>query len=828
MLIFISAILCGAQQLIVPAPGMRLTVENITSVLQITRPDNAFMAPSLLENMLKYAPGLEVLGRIKHLAYGGGPINPAAGEKLIQVVPHLYNAIGSTEGSFYQLAKTEDNKHWNSFNFLDLGQRMEEVEPGLYELVFPRTDLIHRATLYFHSFPQLNEYRTKDLFTPVEGEPGWWTYRGRADNWIAMSNGLKFDPKTTEDIIGSHPDVSAVLVAGARRYRLCLLVELDDTSYPSAPFESAAAEEKWKGQMLESIWPLIEEANHKAPKFGRIPQELVLFTARDKPFSRTAKGSIQRNLSLAAYDKAIDELYSKSEQGLLTRDLPPLKSLSSEDLAPFVRELYSQTLEYEDLGLEDDVFSRGLDSFATASLSSRLKAGLRAYGVSEEQLREIGIKLLYTATTPQQMADKLASMFSGAASTQKNTTVEMAAKYEAKVEELVKNFSQRNGTNGTESNGHSDGRVIAVTGTTGSLGTYILATLLARSDVSKVICLNRAADAKEKQTKAMSSRGLPDLQPAIEQGRVVFMRMDIGKPKLGLTDDEWAALVRETTSIVHNAFPVNFLMTVRQFEPQFQGMLDFLEVTLTGKRHPSFLFVSSISTAFVDGRDDVVPEVIFDRERGKDLFVDYGSAKFVCERMTQRFTVSCAEAGIPAAAGVLRVGQISGPIHGNGAWNIWEWLPSLVVSSKFLGVAPAELGSVVDWVPVDVLADIVSDLVDAVERYGSSPSTRLWNVVNPHTTTWDKLLPAVKRVAPEMVSVDEWLARLEKTRESSTHILDRNPGVKLVEFYKGMLTGGGPKFSTNNLVSDSTAAANLGPVTQENMLSWMKVWGLLK
>ncbi|KAJ4419465.1 putative NRPS-like protein biosynthetic cluster [Gnomoniopsis sp. IMI 355080] len=841
MLSLMGSIVSGALTVTAPVPGMRLTPENVTGFLRVTRPNVGIFPPSVLENMLKQPDAMEELSRLEHVGYGGGPMNPAAGEKLAQTIPHLMTMIGSTEGGFFHMETTNDSAHWNSFNFPQLGHRMEEVEPGLFELVFPRTELIDKTYLFFHSYPDLTEYRTKDMFSPAEGQPGWWVYRGRADNWIAMSNGLKFDPKGTEDTIGGHPDVDAVIVAGGRRFRLCLLIELDPKCYPAQGFQSPQDEREWRQRMVEKVWPVIEEANHKAPKFGRIPKELILFSAKDEPFARAPKGSIQRQLTLARYEERIDRMYTESEQGLLTQGLLGLESTTTKDFVPFLRHLYAQTLELKDIGPDDDVFAHGMDSFAIATVSSRLKAALRAKGVSEAKLNDINIRLIYEKPTATQMAQKLDSMLNETSNGDNSpddafNVVALLDKYEAEVRKLFENQSSQNGLNGTVTNGHSQGHVVAVTGTTGSMGSYLLATLLARTDVAKVICLNRASDAMDKQAVALRSRGLSGLETAVEQGRVVFMNINVAAPRLGLTDGEYATLVHETTSIIHNAFPVNFLMTVQQFEPQFVGMLNLLEVVRIGKRHPSFLVVSSVSAAASSVPRDVVPEVILDHDEVKHLAMEgYGSAKFICERMTHVFAQESAKIGTPAATGVLRVGQVAGPLTGSGKWNVWEWLPSIIVSSKFLGAAPDGIGfwtNGVDFVPVDALGNIMSELIDALEKHRSEPNgseTVVYNVVNPQVTTWGELLPALKRAAPQVVPLREWVGRLEATKDTSAQILDQNPGVKLLDFYKSFLggeEGSGLKFATDKLVLGSKTAADLGPITPKQMDRWINGWGL--
>lgn len=845
MITLLASMVCGGVSLILPETGTRMTPENVTGILEVTRPDSGVFVPAIVEPMLNHAPGLDALCRLKHCVYGGGPMNPTIGEKLSQVLPHLATMIGSTESGIQHAESTTDSTHWDCFKFVDVGQRMEEVEPGLFELVYLRNDMVNKTHLVFHSYPDLNIYRTKDLYAPADGKPGWWVYRGRADNWIAMSNGLKFDPKGTEDIIGSHPNVSAAMVAGARRFRLCLLVELDESSAPPAAFDSAEQERDWRARALDKIWPVIERANHEAPKFGRIPKELVLFAARNKPFSRTPKGSIQRRLVLADYEKEIEDLYARSEQGLLTNGLPPLKSTSPEDLVPFLRELYSQTLEVENLGPDDDVFSHGMDSFAVSTLSSRLKAALRAYGTPGAKLNEIGIRLMYKATTATQMAQQLSAILSdsngdSALVNGGNSDVsDLLDKYEGAVQKLVEKHTQgkvaSNGVNGTTQNGGTHGHVVAVTGTTGSMGSYLLATLLARPDVDKVICLNRAADSEKKQAQALESRGLPALQPFIDQGRAVFMKIDVAAPRLGLTDEEYSIVLQETTSIVHNAFPVNFLMTVKQFEPQFVGVLSLLELALNGKRQPSFLVVSSVGAATSKIPRDVVPEVVFDREEVKNLAIDgYGAAKFICERMTYVFSAAAAKTGKPISTSVLRVGQVTGPIEGIGTWNRWEWLPSIVISSQYLGAAPDSVGlwtNRIDWIPVDELARIMSDLVGASEQHKTSQGssdTVLYNLVNPQVTTWDELLQAVKSLTTEIIPIKEWLHRLEQTKDEGAHNLERNPGLKLIDFYKGLLSGSskGLNFATDNLVRDSATAAALQSITRDDMARWIKGWKL--
>ncbi|KAI1422530.1 hypothetical protein F5Y12DRAFT_717225 [Xylaria sp. FL1777] len=794
--------------IVLPAAGTRLSPENVAKMLETSSPTGAMMPPSVLEALLSNPRALEAISKVKHVAYAGGPINQVLGEKLAKVIPHMFPMYGCTEGFGPYLESTGDNTHWDGMKFIDLGQRMEEVYPGLYELVITRTDLINRTQAYFHTCPHLEVYRTADLFAPIEGSDGWWKFHGRTDNWVIMSNGLKMDPTQTEDTVSAHRNVMGALVTGSRRFRLCLLIELKA--------ELAPKTEEERKRALDELWPTIDKANKAAPRFGQVPKELIIFTSPNKPFSRASKGTIQRRLSIAAYEAEIEDLYAKAEEGLLTSGLPALKSTSVNDLQPFLKDLYSETLDNDEIGFDDDLFTKGLDSLSIFMLAARIKAGLRKYGISEEVLGKVDNRLLFTSTTVSLLAQRLSTVLSGsdgAGQSGNNDNADdvrdLLAKYEAKIPTILRNESQK-------------GQTIVLTGSRGSLGSYILAALLAREDVKKVYCLNRSSNVQADQISSFKARGLPELQ--LE--RVEFLQMNLAEPKLGLTEDEYASLAADVTTIIHNAYPVNFLMPVQSFEPQIQGLLNLLKLAQDSVRDAAMLFVSSISAALpVSGSRSVIKETVLDIEDVGSLGqMGYGRSKFICEKLIEKYASSSGGKGA-----ILRVGQIAGPLHGTGVWNVWEWAPSLVLSSKFLGVAPESIGTAaMDWIPVDVLGQIVSELADDVARRDAGAAV-VYNVLNPESTSWEELLPAVKEVVPETVPTAEWIKRLEGSQDAGPRAVEQNPGVKLIDFYKQTFLDDGDRkvviFEKQNLLSGSETARNLAPVKPENLAKWMKGWG---
>ncbi|KAI8954888.1 hypothetical protein F4801DRAFT_574895 [Xylaria longipes] len=837
--------------LILPAPGTRLTPENFTLLLQKGKCTAAAVPPSLLEAMLTYPSGMDVLAGLKHIAYTGGPLNPLRGKALAEKLPHLFTVLASTEGGVSHLVSTGDSSHWNSFKFFDVGQRMEEITPGIFELVFPRSELVERTYAFFHTHPHLDvEFRTSDLFSPLENDSGWWVYRGRADNWIAMSNGLKMDPTETEHAIASHPDISGVLMAGSHRFRLCLLIELAPKDQLGQEESDAARHER----TLEELWPTIEAANSKAPRFGRVPRELVLFATPEKPFLRAGKGTVQRRLSIQAYEKEINDLYANVEEGLLVKGLALPSSMAPEDLVPFLERLCTETLlddvtEERTISADDDLLARGLDSLSAFVLLARLKSALRKYGVDAQTIQRFDNKLLFSSTTIRQLASAVAQTVShqhGLPDTgepgENHYTHDISAlltKYEGQLRALVSENAKVQDTMLASS--VTGEQVVVLTGSTGSLGSYILSSLLSRPSVKKIICLNRSSSAVSTQISSFRSRGLEE--SALEdKGRLQFLQFIPSATQLGLPDHVYAVLASEATHIIHNAYPVNFLLSIDAFAPQFNSLLEIMRLANEGRNKPHISFVSSITAAACASHDNdapalsttVIQERVLDRDLAAShlLHQGYARSKYVCERLLAEYSSLTGN-----AASILRVGQVCGPVSGTGIrfWNVIEWLPSLVLSSQFIGAVPKSLGEnmdVVDWVPVDKLGEIVCDILETSVE--DSPPPLIFNIVHPSGTMWSSLLPTIVRAIEaatrkpvDVVSPSEWIERLEES-DHSPHVIRRNPAVKLMDFFRQTMSERAIPTTVEkvNTLKRSETARMLQPIDGAHMAEWMKGWGL--
>lgn len=92
----------------------------------------------------------------------------------------------------------------------------------------------------------------------------------------------------------------------------------------------------------------------------------------------------------------------------------------------------------------------------------------------------------------------------------------------------------------TKANGHPSRDTILVTGTTGGLGSTLLAQLVAMPEVEKVYAMNRKGDVsvKERQREILLDRGY-DAEGVMNSSKVTFVEVEVEKEDLGLTHDAY-------------------------------------------------------------------------------------------------------------------------------------------------------------------------------------------------------------------------------------------------------------------------------------------------
>ncbi|CZS91474.1 related to nonribosomal peptide synthetase MxcG (component of the myxochelin iron transport regulon) [Rhynchosporium graminicola] len=812
--------------LVLGHPDVPISSEYALELLKTGPATVLISPPSILEDLSKDEAALEALSKLKHVAYGGGPLGPSAGKILAGAVPHLFSIIGSTEVGIFHIIMGSSDLYDSLHYFDNIGYRFDEVSEGMFEHVIVNDERTNKYHHIFDVFPELSEYRTKDLYSPHPTAPGWRQYRGRIDDLIVLSNGEKIDPIPMENKIQSHPSVRSCLVIGGSRFNACLLLELKDDQIPRNDEDRRAR--------LEEIWPVIKEANEVAPGHGKILKPLVMFSTIEKPFLRAGKGTVQRQLTVKAYEKEVDDMYASQEGSLLIECLTLTGSNKSDDIKIFVREILDQALDREELKDSDDIFQKGLDSLGVSVIVRRLKTALKVCFPSSN-FEDISPRLIYGAATVDELTCAIMALIeSKRGATHTNGVIPTR---KARMQSMLEKFSTNFPSIDTQ---HPPAPVegpwtVLLTGTTGSLGTHLLAALdrMSPSKISKIICLNRSADAKERQRKSNVSRGIDATwHDGGKDSKVEFFQADFSKESLGLDSKVYADLLQEVTVVIHTAWQVNFNLSIDSFEPQVQGVRNFLDFSSKSANKAPFLFISSISTAmqWMDKHSDLkVPESIisaFEAPRN----IGYGESKYVSEHLVDKFA---AASGITTA--VLRTGQIAGPVIDGGLWNKQEWLPSIIASSKHLGILPVSLATMetVDWIPVDLLSTMIVELAEKVVSGKGEPSqgTTVYNLVNPEITTWKTLLPAIQDSLgiEKTVPFSDWVEELHQSSFANNGaLIEANPGVKLLDFYRGVSekseASEGSRYIVDNLRRDSKQASDLRAVSPDWMKSWLKQW----
>lgn len=810
---------------------------------------------------------------LRFVLYAGGDLPQALGDRVAAAV-ELRCWYGASEcGLPHQLVPPGLGPgDWNYLRFHpSVGASFEPVAGGAYELVMRRDDDRPQTAFSIRGQEDVDHYRSNDLFTPHPTVPDAWRWRGRADDIIVFSNGEKTNPVAMEQhVVVQNPEVASAVVVGTRRFQPALLIELaagvvgDNDSGAS---QGGLLDTARQADLIERIWPSIQEANRVAPAFARVDKALVLILPTDRPLIRAGKGTIQRAASIAQYAAEIDALYDhadvvddKGDDGDPSREAP-VALTDVESVRRFIRDSVdkvtdgfgSKTEAVQTDSTEETFFDRGMDSLMALQLIRILRRGLHR--------PDLGLSTIYSNPTVSQLQ---AAITSGPEwDAHEDSDAKLMEPFLKTYSELIQHLRGEPEASASANSRHEasvrDGpTTVVLTGSTGTIGTFLLRALLSNPKVKHIFCLNRSRDggrAAQEARLAASGLGGSDLDQ-----RVTFLHADLSQPLLGLDDATYKDLQtrlgdQAQGAIIHNAWPVNFNLGLAAFQPQLAGLVNLFRLA-TSEDHTTparFFFISSVSAvgSAAEESGKPVPEEIF-TSHDTPFPNGYARSKFLSEILCDR---AARALGIPTT--VVRVGQVAGAVRGGGGsgrgseWNRAEWLPTLILGSRALGCVPDSLGprfSEIDWVPSDVLADVLVDLLlGGAGPSDASPGTapenaragaRVFHLRNPRTTTWDSLLPAVVGAPevrfgaspPAVVTPSAWLERLSDSGRCGGSAA-ANPALKLLDFYRTGLwgTAGSERpivqpMEIKNSLSESATLRDVQAVSPEWMLKWIGEW----
>ncbi|MCJ1476643.1 hypothetical protein MMC13_005311 [Lambiella insularis] len=777
-------------------------------------------ASSLLEEITKSPSYLENLKSLEMVAYGGGPLNKNAGDKIVKRTS-LISYMGATETMLLPLEFPQDKNDWQYCSFSPCaGVEMRQSSDDLYELFIIRKPQWIEFQGIFFTFPDLEEYSMKDLYSRHLTKD-LWLYRGRSDDVIVFSNGEKLNPLGMEQIIENDPFVRSALVGGQGRFQSMLLIELKE------PPETADTTSNV--ELLNTIWPIIEQANSACPAYSKVSKEFVLFTTSAKLMLRAGKGTVQRMPTMKHFEKEIDALYKNANNSL---DQTSITSLSTTLHTTVAGVLGPEVAVHDD----DNFFELGMDSLQVVNLTRKL---------NEEFHEEphVSTSTIYSNPTVDKLAYASLAMLQ-----RKPGTGIPAQSPEDQMQTLLSELSEDLPISLRATKPSSDTPIaIILTGSTGSIGSYVLDLLLSDTyRVAKVYCFIRAHNSDlsplARQREVQQGNGL---STNLEQERVHFLEVDFSQQYFGLIRSDYIKLLGKVTHILHLAWEVDFNLPLESFAPtHLHGIRQFIDFSSRSAYGPSINFASSIGSvaqwASVHKDNSLVPEVVFENWALPQA-TGYGRSKAVAERLLYNAN---AVAGVPST--IFRVGQIAGPTTSQGVWNRREWFPSLIASSRFLGVVPADLGPLeaVDWVPVDLAAKIMVELLlesSAInESTGSGTNGvpkgdvdggHVYHLTNPHGTTYTSLLPTIVKHLPpstKPIPFAAWVDCLAKSSSGDDN--NPNPAIKLLDIFESLVAMEGcgesmPILDPRKTLTKSRTMASLEPISERWMDTWMKQWG---
>ncbi|RDW93763.1 putative NRPS-like enzyme [Aspergillus mulundensis] len=755
-------------------PQLPLTSQYLVDIMRSYNFEIFYGVPYALKLLAESKEGIAALANLKAVMFGGSPCPDSLGNLLVENGVNLIAHYGSTEtGQLMTSMRSRDDKRWDWLRPSEAVKkflRMEERYPGVYESVvldgWPSKVMSNRPD---------GAYATKDLFLkhPVIEA---YKYYSRLDDTITLVNGEKVIPLDLEGRVRQLSVVADALVFGIGKSNIGLAVI-------RAPEAASLTDE----QIIEAIWPAVEEAHETLPAYGQLSKNMVRVLAADTSYARTDKGTVIRQAFYRDFADLIEASYEAEDEmtGTLVLSEDELKAFLRNELPAIVH-----GRNPDDFTDDADFFSLGMDSLQATQLRSVLIKSLDTKG------HKLGLNVAFEHPSISSLARYLYSLSSGTSETTASIEEQMAALI-SKYSDFEQHVPRPNGLSG---------RYIIVTGATGSLGCHVVAKLSALPDVQKVYCFVRARsplDAYGRILESLRARRVYESLSTAAKNKLIALPSDLSQPDLGLDPTTYNTLASSLTDVIHCAWSVNFNLHLSSFEKDnIAGIQHLANLCLKTQRPaPATLnFCSSIS-AVVRSPEASIPESLpSSLEHAQNM--GYAQSKLVAENLCVK---AWEQTGLRAR--VLRIGQVIGDTE-NGIWNTTEAIPLMLQSANTIGALP-KLDEFHRWLPVNTVAGVIADISLSEKEAGADADAEtqpIYNIISPHPFHWTRdLLPSLRAVGLEFEELGPraWIKRL---RESNPDPV-ANPPIKLVDFFAGKYDNDTPKRAVG-WETDKTANAS--------------------
>nr|WP_283236053.1 non-ribosomal peptide synthetase [Rhodococcus zopfii] len=416
------------------------------------------------------------------------------------------------------------------------------------------------------------------------------------------------------------------------------------------------------------------------------PAELKEFVARSVPSHMIPSAIV-----------VLDELPLTPVGKLDRRALPAPVFETREFRAPVtpielaVAAVFAEILGTERVGLDDDFFELGGHSLLVIKVINRLRdlTGL-----------EVGVQELFDHPQVEDLARSIDPQSSGSDVASFAEHVRLAADITAE---------------GTQPP-RVEPEVVLLTGATGFLGSHLVRELLDRTD-AEVWCLVRAESPDHGRTRIEESMRRFGSWPDTGTDRIVAVPGDLGRDRLGLSEERFADLAERVDAIVHNGARVNHIETYsRLHRPNVLATEELLRLASTVRLKPlHFVSTGSVLTdeaalaagrPYVAGEDDLLEA---ERVGGSG----YVQSKWVGEAVVRL----AGERGVPVS--IYRPGLITGDVVTGACGSddaFWNMVRAIVALQKIPDIATGT----VPMVPVNYVARALVQLATDPETWGGT------------------------------------------------------------------------------------------------------------
>ncbi|VDB85408.1 unnamed protein product [Peniophora sp. CBMAI 1063] len=797
------AVCCGLE-LAVFKPARPPVVAHATAFLNdlvLSKSEWTMSVPAHIEEWSQDPESVGILkSSLKRVIFGGGPLNKQVGDALFAEGVFLDNLYGLTEaGPIIRMAIAYDSRpaDWEYFRFLSadlatFAMIPHEEHGGLVEPVLLAGDY-YSPNVFNTTVDGRPGYATGDLVQEHPVHKGLYRIHGRADEQIMHSNGEKTNPVPLERILLQDPNIQIAIFFGRGRFNTGALIQ------PSMPFDPNNVEKL--NEFRDSIWPSVIRMNEYAPAHSRLFKNMILVATPAKPLELTAKGSARRNAAETSQDGP-----------------HPPSSWTPESTLEFVQAVVEMAME-QTVPEGADLFALGCDSLAATTIRNNVVRALRTSTTASTTGLDVARKapqtLVYQNPSIRALSDFIYALVTGRDLEPDTETIrqQKAQAMEAMVAKYSNDFVPLQVPAGAGP--LPERETVLVTGTTGRLGCHLLYQLLQDPKVGHIYALNRATG-RGSSPEALLGRMRGAFESweldsgLLESGKITLLASDYAADRLGLDADTYAEIQGQLTTIIHNAWRVDFNVVLSSFEPLIMGVRNLINLashapTPGGAR---FLFVGSVSVLFGAPENQIaLEEPILDARLSAGI--GYGESKWVAETLLLR-----ARDAVGLRASTVRVGQIAGDTR-VGGWNKQEWVGAIARLGQMVHAIP-ERDEPISWVPVDVVATTLIDMTRSEEP--------VFNLVAPVPSDWKTVFGAfAKQLNLPLMAYDKWTSRVSAAAETYTGDRDVQP-LALADFFQAGKFGEGTTISTERACKASPALANMSPIGEKDVTLYLDFW----